>query len=388
MQARVAAAAAALQQQQEAAAAAAVTTRAAKQAAAPPPPPAFGPPPPPPPPPPPVPPPFSGALALPGGGCGDDGSAFADDDEATVAGGARGGGGGGCGASPFADVALTHGNYLCRSAHAGAVAAHVRFVLTPLAAESARLFGGDGACAAAASLPAAQRRHLHPGLLAEVQLGVEATRALERALSGMRRAAFGGALRAVAATASASASAASAPPPCAAWRALMGTELPWETAVRQLVLRFGAGAAFSRSRAAAAAAGACTPAEEAWLEEMFAGQLRGLELVTQVKIVMNELLLVPLDEFLECIGTLVELLRRYSADCAARFSARGDWIQRLMPDDATRAAAEAEAEAQPLVLYRFFGRADSEPLPVRVVAEDAAAAAEAAAAEGARACAM
>jgi hypothetical protein len=376
MQARVAAAAAALKREaatdaDAAATPAAVmlmTTRSAREAAATPP--ALAPPP-----------------ALPAAACGDASASGddADDDAAallTVAGGARV-------SHPYGDVALTQASYLSRTSHASAVAAHVRFVLQPLAAESARLFGGDAAHLAAAALPAAQRRHLHPGLLAEVQLGVEATQRLEAALSGMRRAAFSGALRAVASSSAsaAAASTSSAPPapPCPAWRALMGSELPWETAVRQLVLRFGAGAAFSRGRANA---GALSHAERAWLEEMYAGQLAGMELCTQVKVVMNELLLVPIDEFLECVGTLIELLRRYSADCVGRFTARGAWIAQLMPGEGEEAAGGAQEEEAPLVLYRFFGRHESEALPVCVVADDAPAAAEAAAAEGARACAM
>jgi hypothetical protein len=266
---------------------------------------------------------------------------------------------------PFSDLAL---HCVGRSTHAGAVAAHVRFVLTPLALQSAQLFGGDEAAFAAGSAGTAlERRHLNAELLSEVGLGVDATMRLAAALATMRRAAFDGAARAT------SDAGAAGVPPSPAWRAMLGREPPWEAAIRSLVTRFGAGAAYSRDRAGAAGAPlplALTQPEAVWLDEMYRGQLSGLELVTQTQIVLNELKLVPLDEFLECMGTLLELLRAYSTDCASRFTARRAWIERLMP------APDGE-EPRP-VLYRFFGRQESEAMPVRLVADDEVASASAA----------
>jgi hypothetical protein len=175
----------------------------------------------------------------------------------------------------------------------------------------------------------------------------------------MRRGAFVASARAAAA----------APPGCVpgpAWRALLGTQLPCEATVALLTTRFGAAAAFTRARAAEPEK--LNAAEAAWLDELYRSQIAGLELMTQVGILQHEIKLAPMDEFMDCAGAVLEMLRLYAADCVTNFSSRAAWVQRLAPPsklvDVTGCDADVEAPSTPL--YRFMGRQDQDVMPIKL----------------------
>ena len=257
---------------------------------------------------------------------------------------------------PFGDISMpivtTH-----TSQHAGAVSSFIRTVLAPLAAQSAQLFAGQGAGAAAAASSAQRRRHLTVSLHSEIMLGIEATQALATSFGTMRRGAIVASARATAAT----------PRGCVpgpAWRALLGVELPCEATVRLLITRFGAAAAFSRARGAVPED--LTPAEAAWLDELYKGQMAGLQLLTQVSILQHEIKLAPMNEFMDCAGAVLEMLRAYAADCALSFTSRSQWVHRLMPGPAELEGPDGEVQAPCTPLYRFLGRQESDVMPVKL----------------------
>jgi len=174
----------------------------------------------------------------------------------------------------------------------------------------------------------------------------------------MRRGAYVASARATAAT-----PAGCVPGP--AWRALLGTQLPCEATVALLTTRFGAAAAFSRARAAAPEQ--LNAAEAAWLDELYRGQIAGLELMTQVGILQHEIRLAPMDEFMDCAGAVLEMLRQYATDCVTNFSSRAAWVQRLAPPcKLVELSGDGDVEAPSTPLYHFMGRLETDVMPLKL----------------------